>query len=153
MVLQRWDPRYEFRRMHEAMNRHWRGFSFDYAPAERRGWAIPVDVLEDGDEILVRASLPGVNPEEIHVSIEDRVLAINAKTTVDQERKEDGYLIKERRAGSFHRALRLPAAVDTDKAKTVYENGVLTVAFPKPEARKAKRLEVTVGKALEDAAE
>ena len=153
MVLQRWDPRYELRRMHEAMNRHRRGFGFDYTGTERREWAIPVDVREDGDDILVRASLPGVNPDDIDVSIEDHVLAIKAKTTADQERKEDGYLIKERRAGSFHRALRLPDTVDADKAKTLYENGLLTVTLPKAEAKKAKRLEVTVGKSLKDGGE
>ena len=150
MGLQRWDPRYELRRMHETMNRHRRAFGFNYADTERKEWAIPVDVREDGDDILVRASLPGVNPDDIDVSIENHVLAIKAKTTADQERKEVGYLIKERRAGSFHRALQLPDTVDTDKAKTLYENGVLTVTLPKADTKKAKRLEVTVGKPIKD---
>ena len=148
MLLQRWDPTYELRRMHNTMNRRWQGFGFDFEGAEHRHWTIPVDIVEEGEDIFVRASLPGVNPDEIDVSIEDRVLSIKAKTLVDQERKEGGYLMRERRAGSFHRAFRLPHTVDTDKAKTSYENGLLTVTLPKAESKKAKRLEVTVGKAL-----
>ena len=148
MVLQRWDPVYELRRVHEAMNRRWR----DYGPAidgvERRRWAIPVDVVEEGDDLLVRASLPGVSPDDIDVSIEDRVLTIKAEAKAEQERREGGYLMRERRSGSFHRSLRLPDTVDTDKAKTGYENGILTVALPKAESKKAKHLKVNVGKAL-----
>ena len=147
MVLQRRDPRFELRRMHEVLNRRWRGFGFDYDNAEDKEWAIPIDVVEEEDDILVRASLPGVDPDQIDVTIEDQVLAITANTSVDQERKEHGYLIKERRSGAFHRALRLPDTVDADKANTLYENGLLTVTLPKVEAKKAKHLKVAVGKA------
>tara|TARA_B100000315_G_scaffold236476_1_gene252286 strand:+ start:1037 stop:1498 length:462 start_codon:yes stop_codon:yes gene_type:complete len=149
MVLQRWDPIYEIRRFQEAMNRRWRESSPPIDRAEKRQWAIPVDVVEEGDDLLLRASLPGVNPDDIDVSIEDRVLTIKAETKAEQERKEGGYLIRERRSGSFHRSLRLPDTVDTDKAKTGYENGVLTVALPKAESKKAKHLKIAVGKASE----
>ena len=149
MVLQRWYPMQELRRMHRATNRRWPGFGFALDGIEGRGWAIPLDVVEEGDDLLIRASLPGVSPEEIDVSIEDQVLSIKAETEVEKERKEDGYLMKERRSGSFHRSLRLPDTVDTEKAKTLYENGVLTVTLPKAESKKAKHLKVAVGKGLE----
>ena len=149
MILQRWYPMYELRRMHRAMNRRWPDFGFAFDGIERRGWAIPLDVIEEGDDLLVRASLPGVSPEDIDVSIEDHVLAIKAGAEVEEERKEGGYLMKERRSGSFHRSLRLPDTVDTEKAKTLYENGVLTVTLPKAESKKAKHLKVAVGKSLE----
>ena len=149
MVLQRWEPMYELRRMHEAMDRRWRGFGFASNGIQRTGWAIPLDVIEEGDDLSIRASLPGVNPDDIDVSIEDHVLSIKAKTKVEEERKEGGYLMKERRAGSFHRSVRLPDTVDTDKAKTLYDNGVLTVTLPKSESKKAKRLKVAVGKSPE----
>ena len=150
MVLQHWDPVFEPRRMREAMDRRWRGPAPAVDSRERRGWAIPVDVVEEAEEILVRASLPGVKPEDINVSIEDSVLAIrgeSAESRVEKERKEGGYLIRERRTGAFHRSLRLPDTVDTDKAKTHYENGILTVTLPKAESKKAKHLKVTAGKA------
>ena len=92
MVLQRWYPMYELRRMHRAMNRRWPDFGFAFDGIERRGWAIPLDVIEEGDDLLVRASLPGVTPEDIDVSIEDHVLAIKAGAEVEEEHKEGGYL-------------------------------------------------------------
>ncbi len=146
MVLQRWDPIYDLRRMHVAMNRRWRENSNAHVGDGHRGWAIPIDVVEEGDELLVRASLPGVNPDEIEVSIEDRVLTIKAETKVEEESKDGGYFLRERRTGSFRRSLRLPETADTEQAKTLYENGVLTVALPKVESKKAKQLAITVEK-------
>ena len=152
MVLQRWDPFYDFRRIHEAMNRRRRDFAPAHLVANGRGWAIPVDVVEEGDDILVKASLPGVKPDDIDVSIEDKVLTIKGETKAEVERTEGGYLVKERRTGSFHRSLRLPDTVDSEKAKTQYDNGVLTVVLPKAESKKAKHLKVVAGKELESAA-
>ena len=146
MVLQPWAPIYELRRMRQAMDRHWRGFGFAANGIQRRGWAIPLDVVEEGDDLLVRASLPGVNAEDIDVSIENLVLTIKAETKAGEEQKEGGYLMKERRAGSFHRSLRLPDTVDTEKAETRYDNGLLTVTLPKAESKKAKSIKVAVGK-------
>ncbi len=146
MVLQRWYPIYDLRRMHAAMNRRWREFGPAHVEDGNRRWAIPIDVVEEGDELLVRASLPGVNPDEIDVTIEDRVLTIKAETNVEAESKDGGHFLRERRTGSFRRSLRLPESADTEKAKTLYDNGVLTVALPKVESKKAKRLAITVEK-------
>tara|TARA_B100001179_G_C18476492_1_gene353773 strand:+ start:235 stop:543 length:309 start_codon:yes stop_codon:yes gene_type:complete len=97
---------------------------------------------------VVRASLPGVDSDEIKVTIEDGVLTIDGETKVDDEVKVGNYLIRERRAGSFHRSVRLPDSVDVDQAETNYDEGVLTVASPKAESKRAKQLTVTSGKAL-----
>lgn len=146
MVSQRWYPMYEFSKIHRAMNRNWPTLGFTYDCPEESNWSIPLDVVEEGDDLLVRASLPGINPENIDVSIKDRVLSINTETTQGEEPKEDGYLIRERRHGSFHRSLDLPDTVDPDMAKTLYDNGVLTVTLPKAASKKAKRLKIAVGK-------
>ena len=148
MVLQRWDPMFELRRMHGAIVRRWPEYRFAVDSAHSRGWAIPVDVVEEGDDLLVRASLPGINPEQIDVSIEDHTLTIKADTKVEEELKEGDYLMRERRTGSFRRSLRLPETVDSDNAKTTYENGILTVSLPKGESKKVKHLKVATGKAL-----
>jgi HSP20 family protein len=150
MVLRRWEPFGELRRMQENMDRLWRGFYHngeDNQEIER--WAIPLDVMEEGDNIVIHASMPGVDPKEIEVSVENDVLTIKGQTKVERERKEGNYLMKERRTGSFHRSLRLPDTVDTEKAHPYYDNGVLTVTLPKVEAKKAKKLTVTTSKALE----
>ncbi len=147
MVLQRWDPLFDFRR---AMNRHVRTTRFGrpvlaHSETEKKEWAIPLDVVEQEDELLIRASIPGVKVDDIDVSIENRVLTIKAETKTEAEHKEGGYLMRERRSGSFFRSLRLPETVDTDQAKTSYNDGVLTVNLPKAESKKAKHLKIEAG--------
>ena len=147
MVLQRWDPLFDFRR---AMNRHVRAtrlarMDLDRSDNGKKEWVIPLDVVEQDDELLVRASIPGVKVDDIDVSIENRVLTIKAETKTEAEHKEGGYLMRERRSGSFFRSLRLPETVDTDQAKTSYNDGVLTVNLPKAESKKAKHLKIEAG--------
>ena len=142
MVLQRWYPFREFRRMDEKMDRLWRGFGVGQDVYSR---TVPLDVVEEGDEIAVHASVPGVKPENIQVTVEDGVLTIKGEAHGDDEERDGNYLVRERRAGRFHRAIRLPDTVDADKADSRYEHGVVTITFPKVEAKKAKRLEIKTG--------
>ncbi len=147
MVMQRWDPFAELRQMQETMNRMWRNFGlWPDADAGREYWTVPLDVLQEGDNIVVRASLPGVKPEDIEVTIENDLLTIKGQTSVERETREDSYLMRERRTGAFHRSLRLPDTVDTEKAESRYEHGVLTITFPKLEARKARQIKINVAK-------
>ena len=147
MVLQRWDPLFDFRR---AMNRQVRATRMAHSDNGNNEWAIPLDVVEQEDELLVRASIPGVKVDDIDVSIENRVLTIKAETKSEAEddakHGEGSYLMRERRSGSFLRSLRLPESVDADKAKTSYNDGVLTVNLPKAESKKAKHLKIEAGK-------
>lgn len=146
-MMQRWDPITELRRMEDTMNRLWRGFSTGDPSHEGAGamaWLLPLDVAEEKDRIVVKASLPGVNPEHIDVSIEDGVLTIKGETKEEREEKGVNYLLRERRAGSYHRAIRLPDSTDADKAHSTYEHGVLTVTLPKTEAKRPKQLKVHV---------
>ncbi len=142
MVLRRWEPLRELRTMEDTINRLWRGYGGGSANPTVEGWSVPLDVVREGDQILVHASLPGVDPEKIDVSIEDSVLTIKATTHSDVESEEGKYLMRERRTGSFHRALRLPNTVDTERIQPGYKNGVLTITIPKAESKKAKRLKV-----------
>ena len=142
MVLRRWEPLRELRTMEDTINRLWRGYGGESANPTVEGWSVPLDVVREGDKIMVHASLPGVDPENIDVSVEDSVLTITATTNVDVEREEGEYLMRERRTGSFHRALRLPDTVDTERIQPGYKNGVLTITIPKAESKKAKRLKV-----------
>ena len=156
MVLTRWDPLYEIRRAHRLANRRWAGFpAFNagagfFDRAERQEWSIPLDIVNDGDNITVEASLPGVQPDDIDVTIEAGVLTIKADTKVEEERKDGGYVVRERRAGSFHRSLRLPEQVDADKVEPRFENGILTITLPVAESKKAKHLKVASSAALAD---
>jgi HSP20 family protein len=146
MVLRRWEPFQELRQMQENMNRLWHSFSSGEGNGQDiESWAIPLDVVQQGDNIVVKATVPGVNPEDIDVSIENDVLSIKGHTKEEREHQEGNYLMRERRSGSFYRALRLPDTVDSDKAQPHYEHGVLSITFPRMESKKAKRLQITRG--------
>lgn len=144
MVLQRLSPVSELRRMDNVMNRFWRNYPGSGSPATAPGWAVPLDVRQEGDSITVDASLPGVDPERISATVEDGVLTIKGQTSTDTEKKDERYYLRERRAGAFHRSVRLPDTVDTEQAQSTYENGVLSISFPKQESKKAKSLPITV---------
>ena len=98
------------------MNRFWRGFGgrhhWNYG-VERT--AVPLDVIAKRDNIVVRASMPGIDPKDIQLNIEEGVLTISAETSSEIEAKEESYLLRERRTGSYHRSLRLLDTVDADK--------------------------------------
>ena len=145
MVLHRRDPFGELRQMQETMNRLWRGFGTAPESPEMETWGIPLDVVQQDDDFIVRASMPGVNPDDIKVAVEDNVLTIRARTGAELEHKESNYLMRERRTGNFYRALRLPDTVNTDQAHPFYEHGILTISIPKAEAKKAKHLTVNLG--------
>jgi HSP20 family protein len=145
MVLQRWDPFRDLRQMEDTMNRLWRGIGTTQGYQEgAEGWNILMDVVQKKDEIDVKAAIPGVNPEDIDVTVEDGVLTIRAEKKTETETEDEKYLIRECSTGSFYRALRLPDTVDTEKIESHYENGILTVVMPKAEEKKKKQIQVKV---------
>ncbi len=136
MVMQRIDPFREFKKMDEVFGRIWRGDGDGHF--ERR-WAIPIDLTQDGEDVVLRATVPGVAPEDIDVTIEDGVLTISVEAVSGCD---GSYIVRERRAGKLYRALRLPNTLDVSKVETEYRYGVLTLTFPKVEVVKARRLEI-----------
>ena len=139
MVMQKIDPFREFRKLDEMLSRAWQGDGDGHI--ERR-WAIPIDLTQDGDNVVLRATIPGVAPDEINVTVEDGILTINAEATSSDD---SSFIIRERRAGKLYRGLRLPTTLDVSNADTQYQHGVLTLTFPKVEAVKARRLEIKEG--------
>ena len=144
MVLQRLDPVAELCRMDNVMNRFWRNYSRSGNPVGVQAWAVPIDVRQEGDTIKVDASMPGIDPAQINATVEDSVLTIKGQTATETEKKDERYYLRERRAGAFQRSVRLPDTVDTEKAESTYENGVLSITFPKQESKKAKSLPINV---------
>ena len=142
MVMQRWNPFRDLRQMDETMNRLWRGFGG--VPAGTEDWNISLDVVQRGDEVTVKASVPGVKPDTIDLAIEDNILTIRAERKPDFEDEQSVYLVRERPVGSFYRALRLPETIDANKVQSTYENGVLTITLPKAEEKKKKQIKIQV---------
>jgi HSP20 family protein len=130
--------------MDEALNRLWRGLDLRRPFEFFEAWDVPLDVISKDKEVIVKASLPEIDPEKVEVSVEEGVLTIKGETIAEKEEKREDYYLKERRSGSFFRAVRLPDTVDAGKAKSSYSKGVLTITFPKVAARKAQKIKVEV---------
>ncbi len=109
-----------------------------------RTWGMPLDVVEHEDEYVVKASVPGIKPEDLDVSLEDNVLTIKGETANDNEVTEERYHIRERRYGSFSRSLRFPVDINAEAIAATYENGVLTLTVPKAEEVKPRQIAIKV---------
>jgi HSP20 family protein len=103
-------------------------------------------VLQQDDDLVVRAELPGVRPEDVDITVQNGVLTISGKIEEEQEEERRGYLVRERRYGTFRRSLQLPQEVDEDQINARFENGVLEVTIPgAAAAREPKRIQVDGG--------
>lgn len=105
---------------------------------------LPVEVADSGTELKVVAELPGVDEKDVSVELQGDTLTIKGEKKAEQEHKDDGYYLAERRYGAFTRTLRLPHAVEPDQVQAAFKNGVLTVTLPKPAElqQQPKRIEV-----------
>jgi len=140
--LTRWEPMREMMTLREAMDR-----LFDDAftrPLSLSGVsAMPnLDVVETNDEIIVKASLPGLKPEDVQITVTGDTLSLRGEFKQETENGDATYHIRERRSGSFERTISLPVAVQTDKAKADFENGILKISLPKSEAVKPKTITI-----------
>jgi HSP20 family protein len=109
---------------------------------EDRPWALALDVIETEDAFIVKASLPGINPDELDITFTDNVLTIQGEIKQEQDVEEGKYHLRERRYGMFQRSIALPVPVDADKIEATYKDGVLTLSIPKVEEIKPKKISV-----------
>ena len=141
-TLVRMNPARDIHRMNRMMNRLFDDFSGgSYQPATR-DWGMPLDVVEAEDGFTLKASLPGVNADDIEITFEDKMLTIKAEVKDESESEEANYHIRERRFGSFSRSVRLGVDINTDNIEASYENGILNLTLPKAKAVKPKRITI-----------
>ncbi|NMB53531.1 MAG: Hsp20/alpha crystallin family protein [Leptolinea sp.] len=140
--LIRFEPMREMVRMSDAMDR-----LFDNLYG--RGWrdgdlfeSPSVDMYQTENDIVVKASLPGMKADDIQISVVGDVLTLRGEVHAEEEINEASYHIHERRSGSFARSLPLPTSVQSDRAKAEFENGVLTLTLPKAEEMRPKTITV-----------
>lgn len=105
-------------------------------------WNLPLDVMEKEDEYVIRASIPGMDPDDLDISISDNVLTVRGQTKHSEDVEEERYLLRERRYGSFTRSITFPMAVDADRAEASSENGELILHLPKAEAARPRRISI-----------
>lgn len=113
--------------------------------AENR-WGIPLDVAETDEAFLIKASLPGVQPDDIAVSLSGNTLTIQCEVKSVEIKEGEQFYLKERRSGKFSRSLKLPTQVNPDLIEADYAAGVLTLQLPKAEEVKPKRITVKPAK-------
>lgn len=145
--MARWDPFREMMTLRDAMDS-----LFENALVGPMGggqatgeWGLPLDVSEDENGFVVKASVPGIKPEDIDVTVNGDVLTIRGEMKQEQENKNERYHVRERRFGTFTRSITLPAPVKADAVEAEYSNGVLTLNLPKTEEVKPKRIQVKGG--------
>jgi HSP20 family protein len=146
MALTRWDPFREALTLWKAVNRL---FDESVIRAPRSwptatGLAVAVDLEETDDDVVVTADLPGLQPDDVDISVTDGTLTMKGEFKSGEEGERGNVHFRERRYGSFQRAISLPAAVNAGKAEAEFEDGVLTVTLPKTEETKPKQIEVKV---------
>ena len=98
-------------------------------------WAPALDVSETKDAVMVKAEVPGMDPKEIQLSLEDQLLTLKGEKKQEKEEKDEHYYRSERSYGAFMRTVRLPATVDGSKVTATFKNGLLKVTLPKAAAK------------------
>lgn len=155
MAIERWDPFRELSRMREAMDRLWSEAFSDFPRFGHlfgaSGLEPVMDIYQTPDHWVIKALVPGIRPEDLEVTTQDGLLTIKGELKQDEQVRDEDYILRERRYGTFTRTVRLPGNVEVNNAEAHYENGVLTLRIPKAEEAKPKRIQVSVGRMLEGA--
>ncbi|MHB8762094.1 MAG: Hsp20/alpha crystallin family protein [Coriobacteriia bacterium] len=146
MAIVRWDPFGEALRMQRDMDRIFSRLGQGERMGEGIAWMPKVDVKRSGDDVMIRAELPGIKPEEVDIELTDNVLTIRGERKSEEEKENEGWLIRESSYGSFERSLTIPEGVDASTIKANYDNGVLEVVVPKAlEASTPRSTKIEVG--------
>jgi HSP20 family protein len=149
MAIVRWEPFRDLVSLQERMNRL---FDESFRTAGRGtgeddwalggSWAPAVDIFEKDQNLVLRAELPGVDPKDVDVRLENGVLTLRGERKVDKEIKRESYHRVERAYGTFARSFTLPSQVDQAAIQASYRDGVLEVKLPKREEAKPKQIEI-----------
>lgn len=153
--LVRWDPFREVMTIRNQMDRlvdDW----FDLPSGwEREGsglMRLALDVSEDEDNFVIKASVPGIDPDDLDITLSDNTLTIKGEFKADETKESEKYHLRERRYGQFMRSVSLPVAVDADKIEATHEQGILTLTLPKAEEVKPRKISIKGdGKVIEAA--
>lgn len=145
MTTERWDPFREMVSLRDAFNTLLQE-SFvrpdSLTPGPGGALVLPLDISETTDAFVVRASLPGVAPEEVQVTIHGDTLSIQAETKEDRREEGEAWHLRERRHGTFRRTVTLSVPVDADRAEAEHDHGVLRLTLPKAESARPRQIKV-----------
>ncbi len=143
-MLTRWDPYRELLSMRRAMDRLFENSLTDEREVTSE-WGLPLDVVEDENDYVVKAPLPGVKPEDIDITFNQGILTIKGEMKDESETTKGQYHLRERRYGTFSRTINLPSTVKPEDIQADYSDGILTLKLPKAEEVKPKRIPIHSG--------
>ena len=149
MAIVKWEPFRDLMTARKDFDRLFReAFSplFGETELSTRSWAPAVDIYETDNDIVLKAELPGVDPKDVEVRVEDNTLYLKGERKHEKEVKEQNYHRVERSYGSFARSFSLPNSINADKVKAEYKDGLLTLTLPKREEAKPKTIKIDVTK-------
>lgn len=144
-MLTRWDPFREMVAMRRAVDRLIDNTVSSDEWKQESDWGLPLDVVEEEDAYIVKASVPGIKPDQFEITYNKGMLTIKGEIKDESESTSGQYHLRERRYGSFTRTISLPNTVNYDNIQANYEDGVLTLKMPKSEEVKPKRIPIQVG--------
>ena len=144
-MLTRWDPFRDMLSMRRTMDRLIDQSLTGDGENGQADWLLPLDVIEQDNEYIVKASLPGVKPDDIDVTFNKGVLTVKGETKEESDKVEGQYHMRERRYGSFSRSIALPSSIDANAIRAEYQDGILALRLPKTEEVKPKRIAINGG--------
>jgi HSP20 family protein len=140
MALIRWEPVPMNRLFNNLFDTPTAGFG-----SVTRSWIPALDIVENDDDYVLRADLPGLTEQDINVELRNDVLTVSGERKSEHEERKQGYHRVERSSGSFRRSVRLPEGVSPDSIRATFERGVLEVTVPKPEQQGPHKVQITAG--------
>jgi HSP20 family protein len=140
--ITRWNPTREIAAMQETLDRFFDGVWNTSGMMNRGNNTLALDLHENDNAYVLTTNLPGVDADDIDVTVHDNVLTISAEVNEDSREENDNVLVRERSYGRFSRRLTLPRGIDVDNIDSELNNGVLTLTLPKTEIAQRRRIEV-----------
>jgi HSP20 family protein len=146
MAVVRWEPVRDLLALQDRMNRlfHETRTRSDEDWALGGSWAPAVDIFEKDGNIVLKAELPGLDPKDVDIRVENNVLSLRGERKFENEVQQESYHRVERSYGTFSRSFTLPSVVDTGNIKAEYRDGVLRVTLPKREEAKPRQIQIDV---------
>src|SRR5208282_3975781 len=138
-ALTRWEPFTELGELRGRLDRMFEELFDD----RKSTWTPAIDVERDNGNLVMRADVPGITPEEVKIEVKDDILTVAGEHEEKKEDKGEHYLRRERRYGSFSRSMALPAGVDAKKIKAKTHDGIVEVTIPLPKEAKKEKIEIT----------
>lgn len=146
-IINTWNP---FRELEALQNRYLQALHLNRPEGDgsqsltASDWTPSVDITEDANGYQIKAELPEVNKEDVHITLENGVLTIRGERRIEKEESDRKHIRIERSYGSFVRSFSIPEDAEEGQVTADYKDGVLNIHLPKSEAKKPKRIEVSV---------